>query len=93
MKLFEYMSVGVPIISSDLPVLREVLEDRKNCLLVSSDDVEAWNETLRLLVSSPEIATTISDKAYEQYLERYTWVGRAQRMVDLVWEEQAEGKV
>ena len=34
MKMFEFMSSGVPFISSDLPVLREILVHEKNCLLV-----------------------------------------------------------
>ena len=35
MKMFEYMAAGVPVISSDLAVLREILINEKNALLVS----------------------------------------------------------
>ncbi|NIV99675.1 glycosyltransferase, partial [Candidatus Saccharibacteria bacterium] len=34
LKMFEYMSTGKPIVSSDLPVLREVLVHEENALLV-----------------------------------------------------------
>ena len=83
MKLFEYMSVGVPIISSDLPVLREVLTGQENCLLVPPDDVEAWSDALRLLARKPDLATRISQRAHHQYLEEYTWISRARRMLVL----------
>ena len=40
MKMFEYMSSSVPIISSDLPVLRDILTDGENALLVPPENVD-----------------------------------------------------
>ena len=51
LKLFEYMSSGVPIISSDLPVLREILEDRRNALLVPPKNFDSWDEALKIIRS------------------------------------------
>ena len=39
MDTFIYMAMKNPIISSDLPVLKEVLIDQKNALLVPPDDI------------------------------------------------------
>ena len=36
LKMFEYLATGIPIISSDLKVLREILKDQKNSLLVKN---------------------------------------------------------
>lgn len=82
MKLFEYMSVGVPIISSDLPVLREVLSDGENCLLVESNDIHAWSRALCSL--TPNLAAKISSNSYKQYLVNHTWVRRSQKMLELL---------
>lgn len=84
MKLFEYMSVGVPIISSDLPVLREVLHDRENCLLVAPDDVSSWVEAVNKLLNSSELASKIKSRAYEQFRSDYTWYRRADRMISIL---------
>ncbi|WP_326693589.1 glycosyltransferase family 4 protein [Streptomyces sp. NBC_01766] len=51
MKVFEYMSHGLPMIASDLPVLREVLQDRVNCLLRPPGDPAAWAEALGELLA------------------------------------------
>jgi glycosyltransferase involved in cell wall biosynthesis len=84
MKLFEYMSVAVPIISSDLPVLREILQDRVNCLLVAPDDVTSWIEAVNQLVTSPELAAKIKGRAYEQFRSNYTWYKRASMMISIL---------
>jgi len=81
MKLFEYMSVGVPIISSDLPVLREVLADGKNCLLVKPDDIEGWSNALRRISDSPELEAMLGTNAYDEYQKEYTWEIRAKRIL------------
>ena len=84
MKLFEYMSVGVPIISSDLPVLREVLHDRVNCLLVAPNNVSSWIEAVNTLVASPNLAAKIKNRAYEQFRSDYNWYRRADRMISIL---------
>jgi glycosyltransferase involved in cell wall biosynthesis len=81
MKMFEYMAVGVPIISSDLPVLREVLRDRENCLLAPCDDTELWSQCLNQLIENQELGRHIGNQAHIEYFNNYTWTIRARRML------------
>ena len=81
MKMFEYMASGVPIISSDLPVLREVLSDGVNCLLVESNNKEAWMNALLNLMNEPKIAQRIGLSAHLDYKNSYTWLNRAKELV------------
>jgi len=41
LKMFQYMAHKKPIIASDLPVLREVLNNN-NAILIPPDDIDAW---------------------------------------------------
>ena len=84
MKMFEYMSAGVPIISSDLPVLREILVDGKNCLLVKPDDIEGWSNGLRRILDSSELKERLGMNAYDEYLREHTWKIRAKRILALL---------
>ncbi len=46
MKAFEYMAAGRMILTSDLPVIREVLNEA-NAVLLPPEDVEAWDRALK----------------------------------------------
>ena len=83
MKMFEYMSTGIPIISSDLLVLREVLEDNENCLLVKSDDIKDWSESLRRIIKDKFLADKLQNNAYNQYRRSHTWKKRAENILRL----------
>lgn len=77
MKVFEYMSHGCPMIASDLPVLREVLDDRVNCLLRPPEDPDAWAGALDELITDAALRSRLGAEGRRQVLERYTWRRRA----------------
>ncbi|MFN4310039.1 MAG: glycosyltransferase family 4 protein [Ferrovibrio sp.] len=81
MKMFEYLGAGVPIISSDLPVLREVLRDDENCLLAGPADTTAWIDALDRLRDSPDLAARIGTAAHAEYEQRHTWTRRAEQIL------------
>ena len=77
MKMFEYMACERAIISSDLPVIREVMND-KNCLLCPQEDVESWIKALEELIQKPELRVTLGKQARKDVLA-YSWRERAQK--------------
>jgi glycosyltransferase involved in cell wall biosynthesis len=83
MKMFEYMSASVPIISSDLPVLREVLVHNENCILVQPDDIDSWSKALKNIFSSNFLYKKLSENSYNDYLNAYTWNIRSKKILEL----------
>jgi glycosyltransferase involved in cell wall biosynthesis len=81
LKMFEYMATGRPIISSDLPVLREVLQHERNALLVPPDDVDAWVSAVRRLAAEPELRRKLGENARQDLLNHYTWEARARKVL------------
>lgn len=75
MKVFEYLACGRVILSGDLPVLREVL-NQENAILLPLDDLDAWVTALQELMSDPERRARLARQA-RQDAQRYTWEGRA----------------
>lgn len=82
MKLFEYMASGRPIIASDLPSLREILNDT-NALLVSPDDADALAEGIRMIAQNLARAEFLAKQARKD-VERYTWDRRAQEVLAFI---------
>ena len=81
MKMFEYMAWGVPILASDLPVLREVLSE-KNAFVVDRNKFDAWCDGLKEIVENPRSADARAKSAYEN-VNKYSWEGRAQSIFEL----------
>ena len=75
------MSHKKPIIASDLPVIREVLNER-NSILVKYDDIELWISSIKKLKNF-EYRETISNKSLSDFTE-YTWKNRAMRLIENV---------
>lgn len=81
LKLFEYMSVGKAIVSSNLPVLREVLNHEKNALLVPPDSIDEWVRAIETL-RSDEKREELGQNARADYESQYTWDARVERILD-----------
>jgi len=75
MKLFEYMASGTPIISSDLPSLREVLNE-SNAFFFVADDPENLAERIISVIEHYSNAQEKSSKALVE-VYRYSWKKRA----------------
>nr|WP_267135006.1 MULTISPECIES: glycosyltransferase [unclassified Pseudoalteromonas] len=77
LKIFEYMSSNRPFICSDLPVLREVLVNEHNCILVKPDCIEGWVDAINRVISNQEFSDSIANNALNDFKVKYTWKNRA----------------
>ena len=77
LKLFEYMAAGKPILCSDLPVLREIIEHERNGLLLPPDDADEWTAALRRLADDTAERDRLGSAARGEFLARHTWQQRA----------------
>ena len=82
LKMFEYLASGVPLISSDIPVLREVLRPGENALLAPPEDLDAWQRALETLRDRPEFAAGLAARGRQEVAEKYTWAKRADLVLD-----------
>lgn len=82
LKLFGYMACGKPILCSDLPILREIIEDGGNGVLAPPGAPEAWAAALKRLADDPAERQRLGDAARRDFLARHTWRERARRVLE-----------
>jgi glycosyltransferase involved in cell wall biosynthesis len=80
MKMFEYMATGRAIITSDLPVIREVLNEQ-NAIFCPPQDVEAWQQALQQLLEDEDLRGKLGQRAQND-VRNYTWLERARRSLE-----------
>ena len=81
LKIFDYMSYKKPIITSNLPVLYDVLND-DNSIMCSPDNINEWEVAIHKLVEDKEEANRIAENAYSDFINKYTWNIRADKIIE-----------
>jgi glycosyltransferase involved in cell wall biosynthesis len=77
MKMFEYMAAGRAILSSDLAVLHEVL-DETSAVFCPPEDPALWVNALGRLLSDDPLRTRLGETARRKVVE-YAWQERARK--------------
>lgn len=79
LKMFDYMAHGKAIISSDLPVLREVLNE--SCaVFAEADKPKQWLKAIEKLSNSSE-RSVIAKNAKDRFDSYYQWRQRARFLI------------
>ncbi len=82
-KLFEYMAAGLPVVASNFPVWRELIEDNEVGLCVDPEDPAAAVAAIRWLSDNPEVARRMGTRGRELVRERFNWASQARALNDL----------
>jgi glycosyltransferase involved in cell wall biosynthesis len=80
MKMFEYMAAGRAIVSADLPVIREVLNDG-NAMFCRPEEIGDWRLVIEFLLNDDVRRVELGNQA-RQDVQGYTWVSRAERIMN-----------
>lgn len=82
-KLFEYMALGLPVIVSDFPLWRDVVDAAGCGVCVPPGDASALADALELLARAPEAARRMGDRGREAAIARYRWETEEEKLLRL----------
>jgi glycosyltransferase involved in cell wall biosynthesis len=82
-KMFEYMSAGIPIIASDFPLWKSIIEKDECGICVNPLDVNAISEALNYLIANPNEAQLMGEKGRIAVTERYNWSIEKDKLLQL----------
>lgn len=82
-KAFEYLAIKLPYINGNGRGIRELLQDRENCLLVNLADSEDLAQKIMELKNNLELGKKIAENGYKLYQEKLTPQILGKELLDL----------
>ncbi len=82
-KMFEYMSAGLPVIASDFPLWREIIEKNQCGICVDPLDANAIAAAIDRLVDNPDMARQMGKNGRKAVHDRYNWGQEEKKLLAL----------
>lgn len=79
-KMFEYMAAGVPMIISDFPLWKQILEKSKNGLSVNPLNEKEIQSAMKLLISDSEQRRSFARNGQIQFQQEYNWENEEKKL-------------
>jgi glycosyltransferase involved in cell wall biosynthesis len=83
LKVLESMASGVPVLASDLPVVRDLVDDGEQGLLVAPDRPGELARAVRALLDFPDRAAAMGAAGRARAAERFSWEASVAALGDL----------
>ncbi|MBO4646320.1 MAG: glycosyltransferase family 4 protein [Bacteroidales bacterium] len=82
-KLFEYMAAGIPVICSDFPLWRDIVEGAHCGICVNPFDTDATARAIRQIADQPSLAAEMGANGRKAAVEKYSWDSQAEILIHL----------
>lgn len=85
-KLFEYMLAGLPVIASNFPLWKEIIEGNNCGICVDPLDPKEIAEAIKYLIDHPDEARQMGENGRKAVLEKYNWENESKKLLKLYGE-------
>jgi len=83
-KVYELAAIGVPIITSDTPAIREIFTDKKDIILCKSANPESLSKVIINMAENPELRYKIAKNAYNLFEKRFSHEVLSKRLIQII---------
>ena len=81
--MFEYMAAGIPVVASNFPLWKEIIEENKCGICVEPANVEQISDAVNYLLNNPEEAQRMGANGRKAVEEKYNWNNEAKTLLQL----------
>ncbi len=82
-KLFEYMAAGLPVVVSDLPTIRPIVETCNCGILIDPQDPEAIAASINTLLNNPQAAEAMGQRGLNAITQQYNWSTESAKLLEV----------
>jgi len=80
-KLFEYMALGLPVVTTDFPLYRAIVDRHKCGFCVSPYDPVQVADALAYLIENPDEARRMGQRGQKAVEQFYNWTSEAEKLL------------
>ncbi len=82
-KIFEYMASGLPVIGSNFPLWKEIIEKNECGVCVDPLDPADIRRGIQFILNNPVKAREMGERGKKMVLEKYNWNAEAKKLKEL----------
>jgi glycosyltransferase involved in cell wall biosynthesis len=82
-KLFEYMAAGLPLVASNFPLWRRIIDDARCGLVVDPLNPQEISQAITFLLTHPREAQGMGNNGQRAAQERYNWATESTTLLHL----------
>lgn len=82
-KMFEYMAAGLPVIASNFPLWKEIIEIHKCGICVDPTKPEEIANAIDLMIDNPELAAEMGENGKRAVSKQFNWKIEEKKLFDL----------
>lgn len=91
LKIFEYMAMGLPVVTTDIRPLNEMVRPGVEGLVVPEGDVDELSRGVEELLDKPAVRAEMGRKARQRVVEEYSWAQHCARLEQVLVEVVTKG--
>ncbi|WP_164219913.1 glycosyltransferase family 4 protein [Virgibacillus sp. YIM 98842] len=82
-KMFEYMATGLPVIASNFPLWKNIVEGNNCGICVDPLNVDEITQAIQWVLKNPEKATEMGENGREAVRAKYNWESESEKLISL----------
>ncbi len=82
-KMFEYMAAGIPVIASDFPLWKDIIEENKCGICVDPKNIYSIAGAINSLVADTTLSQKMGKNGREAVYKKYNWLNEEKKLFKL----------
>lgn len=82
-KIFEYMASGIPVIASDFPLWKEIINECNCGICVNPESPEEIAKAIKFILDNPEESRNMGENGLKSINEKFNWQIESKKLISL----------